>query len=56
MKLWFQQLRHLVNDIRERESAQRNFLQAVYGRADRFAGYERPAYLRRSRLVGLSGE
>jgi hypothetical protein len=30
--------------------AQRNFLHAIFGGADQFSGYERPAYLRRSRL------
>lgn len=34
--------------------AQRNFLHAIYGGADRFSGYERPAYLRRSRLSGMN--
>lgn len=54
MKLWFKQLHRLIVDLREREAAQRNFLHAVYGGPDRFSGYERPAYLRRSRLAGLS--
>ena len=51
MKLWFKQLRHFVIEIRQRESAQRNFLHAVYGGHDRFAGYEQPTYLRKARTV-----
>jgi len=48
MKHWFKQLRHLMNDLREREAAQRNFLRAIYDAPPRFpADYERPAYLRR---------
>ena len=52
MKLWFHQLRHLVNDIRERESAQRNFVRSIYNSPTRLAvDYEKPAYLRRPRSV-----
>lgn len=51
MKEWFAQLRKKVIDIRERESAQRNFIRAVYERPNRFAAdYEKPAYLRRARV------
>lgn len=54
MTLWFKQLRSLVSDIRERESAQRNFVRAIYDAPARYpANYEQPAYLRRSRLVAL---
>lgn len=50
MKNWFAQLRKKVIDIRERESAQRNFVRAIYHGPSRLAAdYETPAYLRRGR-------
>lgn len=52
MKNWFKQLRQIANDIRERESAQRNFVRAVYGRSNNPGfDYEKPAYLRRARAI-----
>jgi hypothetical protein len=55
MKIWIKQLHRLVCfviSIREREAAQRKFMRGIYeGPARVPADYERPAYLRRSRLV-----
>lgn len=52
MKHWIKQLRCFVVAIREREAAQRQFLRGIYeGPARIPADYERPAYLRRARLV-----
>jgi hypothetical protein len=52
MKHWFEQLRKKVGDIRERESAQRDFVRAIYSTPNRLAtNYEKPAYLRRARIA-----
>lgn len=52
MKHWFAQLRKKVDDIRERESAQRDFVRAIYNAPSRLAdNYEKPAYLRRARIA-----
>jgi hypothetical protein len=50
VKNWFEQLRKKVIDIRERESAQRDFVRAIYNSPSRLAAdYEVPAYLRKAR-------
>lgn len=47
-----QQFIRLVAQIRDRESAQRNFLRAIYEGPSRIpADYERPAYQRRAPVV-----
>lgn len=55
MKRWFQQLRHLIVTFRERESAQRAYMRAIYQAPHKVpANYERPAYLRRARVVACA--
>lgn len=55
MKLWFEQLRQRVAEIRTQEAAQRDFLRAVYEAPRRLpADYERPAYLRKARAMACA--
>lgn len=52
MKDWIKQLRRRIVELHERESAQRNFLRAIYDGPSRLPNnYEQPACLRRRRLV-----
>lgn len=59
MKEWIKQLRQAVNGGRfanpEHDAAQERRMLLIYGKQNRWAsGYEKPAYLRRAKMVGLS--